>query len=251
MGWLRERRRRRVLREAPVPGPLWDEVCAAWPLLGELPDAPRERLRALAALWLAEKRMEPVQGARVDEHLRVVVAALACLPVLELGLDWYRDWVTVVVYPGEFIAPLEETDEAGVVHARREVRSGEASERGPVVLSVSGVLESRHRDGYNVVVHEMAHKLDMLTGAPDGCPPLPRGLAGPWARDLAAAYRDLQERVDRGEETLIDPYAGEDPAEFFAVVSEYFFEYPELVAEPYPQVYRHLCAFYRQDPLGL
>jgi hypothetical protein len=225
-------------------------VCADWPLLGELPDGPRDRLRDLAALWLAEKRIEPVQGAEVDETLRVVMAALACLPVLELGLDWYRDWVTVVVYPGEFIAPREEMDEAGVVHSRREVLAGEASGWGPVVLSVSGVLESRYRDGYNVVLHEMAHKLDMLTGAPDGCPPLPAALAGSWAEDLAAAYGDLQARVDRGEETPIDPYAAEDPAEFFAVMSEYFFEYPELVAEPYPAVYRHLAAFYRQDPLA-
>lgn len=250
MGWLRERRRQRVLRQRPVSAARWEQVCGDWPLLGEQPAPRRERLRDLAALWLAEKRIEPVQGAELDEPLRVATAALACLPVLELGLDWYRGWVTVVVYPGEFIAPREEMDEAGVVHHRREVLAGEASPWGPVVLSVSGIEESRYRDGYNVVIHEMAHKLDMLTGAADGCPPLPPGLGAAWAADLGAAYAGLQAQVDGGEETPIDPYAAEHPAEFFAVMSEYFFEYPERVAEPFPEVYRHLAAFYRQDPMA-
>jgi MtfA peptidase len=119
------------------------------------------------------------------------------------------------------------------------------------VLSIADVAASGHADGFNVVLHEFAHKLDMLNGDANGYPPLHRGMdAAGWARDFTKAYEDLCARVDAGEDTVIDPYATTDPAEFFAVLTEVFFETPHLLHAEYPAVYRQLQQFYRQHPLA-
>lgn len=128
--------------------------------------------------------------------------------------------------------------------------SGEAWEQGPVILSWADVEAGHQRDGFNVVIHELAHKLDMLDGSANGHPPLHAGMSDSrWARVFTNAYRDMVRRVDGGEDTTLDPYATESPAEFFAVVSEAFFELPRLLADEYPDVYGHLRDFYRQDPI--
>mgnify|MGYP002064158200 CR=1 FL=1 len=138
-----------------------------------------------------------------------------------------------------------------LVHRYREARSGEAWERGPLILSWADADQGRNYDGWNVIVHEAAHKLDALDGGTNGKPPLHANMrVEDWSRDFHAAYEDLERRVDAGLEPPIDDYALESPAEFFAVASEAFFEAPDLLEAAYPAVYHQLREFYRQDPLA-
>ena len=243
--WAR-RRARAIIDEAD-----WAAALGRLPILEPLDDGERDRLRGLAARFVAGKSIEPVLGQRVDAVDAAVIAALACLPVLALGLDAYRSWRTVVIYPAGFVSRGRETDEAGVEHEWEEERSGESWLGGPMVLSFEDVDASGRGDGYNVVIHEAAHKLDMLDGDANGRPPLHQGMdAAAWSRDFAAAFEDLNRRIEMGETPPIDEYAGEEPGEFFAVASECFFETPGVLEAAYPSVYGHLRAFYRQDPLA-
>ena len=171
--------------------------------------------------------------------------------ILELGLDWYRGWTGIVVYPGDFRVRRSEMDEDGVVHEWDDELAGEAMPGGPVVLSWPDVEASADFEdsGMNLVIHEFAHKLDMRDGDANGCPPLDPPLdPRAWKATLSAAYDDFCARVDRDEDTAIDPYAADSPAEFFAVLSEVFFAAPRTLLDDYPGVYRQLAAFYRQDP---
>ena len=229
----------------------WARVRDALPLLEDLNEEETLRLADLALLFLRDKRLDPAQGLELTDTMRLAIALQACLPVLELGLDWYRGWYAVIVYPEEFVPEREVMGDDGVVWTEHEAKSGEAWEQGPIILSWADVEAGMERDGYNVVIHELAHKLDMRDGSANGCPPLHAGMSPKvWAETFSAAYEDLCRRVDAEEETPIDPYASESPAEFFAVVSEYFFELPDLLYGEYPQVYDRLRDFYRQDPLG-
>ncbi len=242
--------RRRLDRErARVSESLWDQVTGCLPLLEGLSVPEVAALRDLSLLFLREKAFEEAQGIRLNSSMRLSIALQACLPVLHLGLDWYRGWYAVIVYPDEFVPEREWVDENGVVWVSEEPLSGEAWEQGPIILSWADVEAGQVRDGFNVVVHELAHKLDMRNGSANGHPPLHAGMSdSAWAEVFSAAYRDMVRRVESGEETPIDPYATESPAEFFAVVSEAFFELPHLLHGEYPQVYAQLRDFYRQDP---
>lgn len=227
----------------------WREVLAL-PVFHGLTPSEVERLRARALAILADKTFSGAAGAEVDAAMRTAIAAFAALPVLELNPRAYGDWREVVVYPGEFIHEGHETDAAGVVHHVRHVRSGEAMEGGPLVLSWDDVTASGGGEGYNVVIHEFAHKLDMANGAVDGLPPLHADMrVVDWSAAFTAAYDDLCRRVDADAATEIDPYAAESPAEFFAVVTEYFFEWPQALNAAYPAVYAQLRRYFRQDPL--
>lgn len=221
------------------------------PLFDGLDAEERARLRELAPRLLADKAFSGGGGTEVDAGMATAIAAFAALPVLNLGYGWYEGWNEIVVYPAEFIYDGEHVDEAGVVHHVRHARSGEAWEGGPMVLSWQDVEYSGRGEGYNVVIHEFAHKLDMRSGDANGRPPLHSGMNPQgWAHDFQTAYDDLCRRVDHGEETAIDPYAAESPAEFFAVLSEYFFEVPDVLQETYPAVYQQMTRFYLQDPLA-
>ena len=186
----------------------------------------------------------------LDEAKCVRIAAMACLPILELGFDAYRGFKSVVVHPDEFVVrDRSYEDEDGVVHVGDDVLSGEAWEQGPVVLAWSEIEESGRGEGYNVVVHEFVHKLDMLGGEADGVPPLHGDMRVPeWVAAFDAAYEDLCERLERGEEPWLDPYAAEDPAEFFAVCAEMFFDVPRRFRAEYPDVYEQLKRYFKQDP---
>lgn len=250
MAWgYRAWRRRRLLNRARLPENAWRQTLAELPLLRRLDAAERQRLRALVVLFLHEKSLQAAGQGTLDEHTRLRIAAQACLPILNLGLDYYRGWHSVIVYPGGFLARHEYLDEAGVVHDVASPLIGEAWEQGPVILSREDVNETTVLDGYNVVIHEFAHKLDMLTGSANGLPPLHRDMRlEDWSQAFTAAYEALCREVDAGLEPALDPYAAESPAEFFAIVSEAFFEIPDELQAVYPDVYRQLAAFYRQDP---
>jgi Mlc titration factor MtfA (ptsG expression regulator) len=229
--------------------PAWREVIGA-PVFDGLDEDQRDRLRDVARDILRARQFSGAAGQEVGDYEATQIAAFAALPVLELGAQAYGDWLEIVVYPGEFLYEGHETDPDGVVHHIRHARSGEAMAGGPMVLSWQDVLASGGGEGYNVVIHEFAHKLDMANGAVDGLPPLHSGMSvAAWAEAFNAAYRDMCRRADAGEEPAIDPYAAESPAECFAVFTEYFFEMPDVLAEDYPAVYEQMRLYYKQDPL--
>ncbi len=245
---LRRWREQRALETSFLEGCAWNDVLDSYPVLRVLNATEREQLRRLVVLFLHGKSVHGAAGLQLDQHMRYAIAAQACLLVLELELDYFRGWSEIVVYPDEFLAPREIVDEAGVVHAHREVLAGEAWLGGPVILSWADAAPAAHDDGVNVVLHEFAHKLDMLNGETNGCPPLHRDMSHQvWRDAFDSAYRDFCERVAGGEDTQIDPYAAEHPGEFFAVMTEAFFESPFALRDEYPAVYEQLARFYRQD----
>lgn len=239
-----------------VPAPVEEDwrMALELPVFSGLTAQELAALRELAERLLADKTFTPVSGAELTGRMLAAIASQAALPVLNLGYGWYGSWKEIIVYPEQFVPDREITDDFGVVHRVRHPLSGEAWEGGPLILSLDDVAWSGLCEGYNVVIHEFAHKLDMKNGAVDGLPPLHSDMdAAGWATAFGPAYEDFGRRVDRaeqaGEELDIDPYASESPAEFFAVLSEYFFELPDLLSAEYPAVYAQMRRFYRQDPL--
>ena len=248
---LRDWRRNRILKRSRLDDRLWRDAISRIPFLRVLSTAELARLRELTVLFLHEKRFSTADGLQLSEAMRLFVAAQACVLVLELGLDYYRGWGEIILYPEQFVPRHQHVDESGVVHQGDEPYAGEAWLHGPVILSWADVEGSGWPDGVNVVIHEFAHKLDMLNGGANGYPPLHRGMSREaWSQAFVSAYRDFCARVDGGEDTVIDPYASESPGEFFAVLSEAFFETPAVVREEYPTVYEQLRQFYRQDPIA-
>ncbi len=204
------------------------------------------RLRRLATLFIHDKDWLGAHGFALDDWMLTRIAAEACLPILELGLDSYRHWRTLVVYESNFLAEHEVVDDdTQVVHVSRSEMQGESWQRGPIVLSWQAI-EHPEADDVNVVIHEMAHSLDRGRGAP----PLPRGLsAAEWRETLTDAFERLQHALDAGEPAWLDPYAAEAPEEFFAVASECFFMQPARLAAAEPALYALLAGVYRQDPV--
>jgi hypothetical protein len=235
-----------VLARHRIDDKLWTAVLAGLPFLRGLPAHEMRRLRELALLFLAEKQFTGAHGFALDDAMRLSVAVQACLPVLHLGLDRYDEWSEIVVHPGDFKVQVSESDDHGVVHEFDDERAGESWPGGPVVLSWDAAA---HAPDMNVVIHEFAHKLDMANGEADGNPPLHSGMdRRTWATAFRLAYEGFCDAVDREKETWLDPYAAEAPAEFFAVISEAFFEAPNETRRRYPDVYEQLQLFYRQDP---
>jgi MtfA peptidase len=248
---IRNWRRRRTLATAAIPEPLWRQALDALPFLAIYTEEEIRRLRERVVVFLSEKSIVGAADFAVTPLMRVLIAMQACAPALWLDADCYDGWENVVVYPDEFIIAREFEDEAGVVHRHREQLAGESMPGGPVVLSWSDVEAGADWDsaGMNLVIHEFAHKLDMRNGDANGCPPLPAGMRpGDWQRTMNVAYEHFRARVESGEDTAIDPYAAESPAEFFAVLSEVFFAEPALLIHDYADVYDLLRRYYRQDP---
>ena len=242
-GWLRRTPR-------AIDPVLWQQSCQRGPWLQGL-DAPRrDRLAGLAARFLHEKTISPVGDLVLDDSDAVLLAALCCLPLLELGEVGLRGWSQLIVYPDAFRVQRSHVDAAGVLHQWDDELIGESWDSGPLILSWADIqadIADPHA-GYCVAVHEMGHKIDALDGAIDGTPPLPREWQREWAKDFQAAYDTFCARVDRGRETLIDPYAAEAPEEFFAVATEYHFSAPDLLAQEMPGVAAHLRRFYGASP---
>ncbi len=251
MGWLRDWKRRRVLARHRIDDALWRRARRHLPFLAGLSADEERRLKELAVVFLAEKQIAPVRGLALSDDDRVEIALQACLPVLELGLDWYDGWVGIVVHPSDFHVQRSQTGEDGVVHEWDDELAGESWPGGPVVLSWEALDDSGSvpAGGANVVIHEFAHKLDMAAGEADGVPPLPsREARERWIETFDAAFDRFCAAVDAGKETFLDPYAAEHEAEFFAVASEAFFESPKALKREYPELYDLFKGFYRQDP---
>lgn len=219
------------------------------PFLARLSEAEQQRLRAMALDFIASKEWHAAQGLILTQAMQLSIALQACLLVLKLDLAWYEDWLGIIVYPGDFVIPRAEMDADGIVHEYADAVLGEAWEGGPVLLSWFEAGDEP--EDVNIVIHEFAHKLDMRKGGADGMPPLHRDMSrAAWRAALAPAYENFCARLDGGEETRLDPYGGESPAEFFAVMSEAFFTTPDLLRHEYALVYQQLALFYRQQPSG-
>ena len=263
LGWLRRGAR---ARSVEIDDALWRRATANWLFMRGLTAADAARLRTLCEGFIAGKQFSGTHGLEVTDLMQVEIAAQACILVLELGPEWYAGWSEVIVYPSQFAPQRETVDEAGVVTLTNDPMAGEAWLGGPVILSYEDVALAADAEariaGYNVVIHEFAHKLDMRGGEPNGFPPLHAGMsASAWKRAFTAAYDDFCKRVDRADAIAdeeraqaaldalpLDPYAAESAGEFFAVASEGFFETPEILAPAYPDLYEQLRLFYRQDP---
>jgi Mlc titration factor MtfA (ptsG expression regulator) len=262
----RQLRRRLVKPILLIDEDAWAAATRHYLFMQPLGPEEKRRLRLIASDLLTRKQIIGAAGLEVTETMRIQIAAQACILVLELGIEQFEGWTDIIVYPGQFVPEREVMDEAGVIHTTREVLAGEAWLEGPVILSYEDVVRAGDPlaavAGHNVVIHEFAHKLDMRNGGANGFPPLPKGMnASIWRQVFMAAYLDFCRRTDEAERLArrdrgaaldalpIDPYASENPAEFFAVISEAFFEIPQNVQKTYPEVYRQLALFYRQDPL--
>ena len=251
LDWLKRWRTSRTLERRPIPDALWQVTLARFAFLHRYDSVEAERLRNLATLFLAKKEFNGAAGFQVDDAMAVAIAAQACLPVLHLGLEWYDGFVGIVVHADAVLARREVADEVGVVHRYDEELAGEAMQGGPVMLSWRDVEDAGDsaEAGYNVVIHEFAHVLDMRDGLANGVPPMPsRDARRRWLDVLIPAFEDFRSRVDAGEETLLDPYAAQAPEEFFAVASEAFFVAPVEFAVEHPDMHALLRRFYRQDP---
>ena len=258
-------RRERALRKYAIDDALWQATLDRLPFFGHLKDAERTRLRENTTLFIAEKEFSTAHDLPLTDAMIVAIAVQACLPVLNLSLELYRGWVGVIVYPGEFLIRKTVEDEDGVVHEIEHDASGEAWEGGPVVLSWEDAQMTDGEDAYNVVIHEFAHKIDMLNGEADGHPPLFRRWHAPldsdtWNDVFDPAYDHFCAQIDAvpprrwsrfERESLIDPYAADHPSEFFAVCSEALFVQPVAFEREYPELYRLLARYYRQDPAGV
>ena len=262
--WLDRLRGRERRPRTRIPDALWQQTLAACPYLAARPQAERERLRELSALFLEDKEFHGAQGLLITDAMAVTIAAQACLPVLHFGpgaqpLRWYDDFVGIVVHPDEVLARRQVVDDDGVVHEYDEPLAGEAMPEGPVMLSWQDVAASSSETGYNVVIHEFVHKLDLRDGVADGCPPLPPGFMGQpgmrtarahWQATLQAAYEDFREEVIKAERfgtasTWLDPYGAEAIDEFFAVASEAYFVNRPRFAQEFPALLPLFDAYYR------
>ncbi len=235
-------------------------------------------MKSLSEALLARKTFTGAAGFELSDAIAVMIAAQAALPVLNLTLDLYADMAGIIVYPSAFVIPQSELDEAGVVHEWHEPATGEAIALGGAVVLSWEDAQDHGAPGYNVVIHEFAHKIDMGNGSANGCPPFlaayhqdinPRL----WQQAFSEAFADFVHRVDDLDARLpedfndtseadaarydelfgvlpFDPYAARHPAEFFAVASEAFFVLPQPLAEDYPEIYRLLASYYQQDPLS-
>ena len=251
--WLRDRRRKKITH-APFPS-LWEGIIrrnvAHYCMLE---DSERIRLRALIQVFIVEKYWEGAGGLELDDEIRVTIAAQACLLLLGLPHNYYRNVHTIIVYPSAVIPPERKQgffeNRFAPVDIPQPIH-GQAFMQGPVIIIWDAALHGgRHPElGYNVVYHEFAHKLDMLDGAADGTPPLRnRAEYREWVSIFSREYERLRQDTAMGKETFLNYYGATNEAEFFAVATEQFFDQPLSMIEQAPDLYRVLQEYYRQNP---
>jgi Mlc titration factor MtfA (ptsG expression regulator) len=245
--WLRRR------RSAPaIPEALWRRTLQRYPFLAARTPDEVDRLRALAAEFLARKEFHGAGGLAITDEIALAIAAQAVLPVLHLGLAWYDDFVGIVVHPDEVLARRTQVDETGVVHGWDEVLAGEAMEGGPVMLNWHDVAHAgtSAESGFNVVIHEFVHKIDLRDGEPDGCPPLrSRAARTRWLEVMRREYERFREQVivaERfgGEAPWLDAYGATAIDEFFAVACEGYFVNRERFGREFAELTALFDGFY-------
>lgn len=250
----RRDRRRSILFRKGLDAEHQSILKACVPLSRPLQGPMRSRFEGLVALFLAEKTFVGCRGVVVNEVMRTTVAGHACLLLLGLrDLDVYPELSTIYLYPSTYVRRDEWALEGlAVVREEDAAFDGESWDRSAVVLSLAAVRHGVARfDGFNVVLHEFAHQFDALDGASNGCPPMDRSLHAKWTPAMLAAWQTLVEDSRRGRETFLDPYGAENPAEFFAVLVECFFELPSDLRAEHPDLHGLLCELFGYDPAVL
>lgn len=240
-----------ILRKHAINNSLWKSTIIKLAVVQSLQSKELRQLKKLSTLLLYNKHFVGVQGFTLSEEHKLIIAIQACLPILKLDMSYYDGWHDIVVYPDSFIVYRDTTDSNGLVHSSRRTLSGEAWSRGPVILSWSDVQRDSFeiREGHNVVIHEFSHKLDMLNGRANGMPPLhPNMHRQEWTDSLSKAYDRLKSQYAQFQHAHINEYAATNPAEYFAVISEYFFTAPAVLKQHSPEVYSQLVLFYKQEP---
>ena len=248
--WLAAWRRRRV-KSTPFPAQWRDILRRRMPAFARLPPDVQWRLKKLAQVLLAEKPFIGCGGLEITDEMRVLVSVQAALLLLRLGPDGFSELRQVLIYPGPFVVDRNQPDASGLVHEHRRALSGESWQQGQVILSWADVLAGAAdpSDGHNVVLHEFAHQIDQAHGRANGAPWLPgRARRERWAHVMNAEYQALRQQLAAGGSSLIDPYGATEPAEFFAVVSELFFEKPAELAEYHPALFSELQGLFGVDP---
>jgi Mlc titration factor MtfA (ptsG expression regulator) len=247
-GWRRAR-----IRARPFPHEWREYLRRRVPYVRSLPADLQLQLKKHIQVFLAEKPIVACDGLEVTDEMRVTIAAQACLLLLNRRADYFPNLTEILVYPGRFIVDREVPDGIGLARRDRSVLSGESWSSGQVIVSWVDAVAGAERvdDGYNVVIHEFAHQLDQENGAANGAPFMrSRSRRERWAEVLGQEYAALQSRVAGDEPSLIDAYGATNPAEFFAVVSEVFFERPRELAIEHPGLYAEFSRFYRVNPLS-
>ena len=248
--WWRAARRARV-RRRPFPR-AWRQILRQrMPLFGRLPPDIQQRVKKIAQILIAEKPFIGCAGIEISDEMRVLVSAQAALLLLGGRGAYFRNLRQVLIYPGAFVVDRLAPDAAGLAHETRHVLAGESWQQGQVILSWDDVLAGAAdpADGRNVVIHEFAHQLDQDHGRANGAPWLGRREAyARWSAVLGAEFAQLHQRIARDEPGLIEAYAASDAAEFFAVVSELFFEQSAQLAEAHPALHAELARYYGVDP---
>lgn len=242
--------RRKRLRARPFPL-AWQETLGFLPVLHGLSAEEQRKLQGLIHVFVAEKTFEGCGGLEMRDKIKVVIAAQAALLILHLHHDFYHRVNSILVYPSTFRHNMMHRQGDGTVAAVNQSHLGEAWPGGPVILAWDSAYQGGRRadDGQNTVIHEFAHKLDMLDGSTDGIPPLAKDLDPPsWRADFNAALENHQRALAAKRPHLIDAYGATSPAEFFAVASENFFERPVALEQEEPALYQRMAAFFRQDP---
>lgn len=230
----------------------WQEALDI-PLLSPLDEDEQRRLVTVASQILQNKRIVPLQGLELTSLMQARIALLFALPVMELGAECLDGFNEILLYPAPFIVEDMWQDDIGLVHSGPVVQSGQSWEQGPIVLNWLDVQDSFDLSGFNLIIHEAVHKLDMRNGGTTtGIPSIPLRDIAAWEYDLHTAMENLQDEIDMVGEAAasMDAYAASDPAECFAVLSEYFFSAPELLANRFPAIYDHFRRFYKQDTLA-
>lgn len=249
---LRERRRQN-LRETPLPESWWRIIDRNVPLIRQMNAADRAALGGIVQVLLDEKTFEGCGGLEITDEVRVTIAAQAAVLLLHRETEYYPTLKTILVYPRAYVGNIKHQQPDGTVIEGPQPRLGESWFRGALVLSWADVIHSAaiDNDGHNVTLHEFAHQLDGESGGMEGAPDLPsRARYRDWARVLGHEYQELIEDVHRGHRSLLDPYGSTNPAEFFAVATELFFEKPAAMKRHHPELYDQLRQFYAQNPVS-
>lgn len=245
------RKRRHVLfdtKEIPLS---WHSILRKnVPMVQNIPQRFIRELHTRILIFLDEKEIRGCQGLEITEEMRVTIAAQACLLLLNKPIDTYSGLYTVLVYPSSFRSHQQKQDEMGISSRKEQHRIGESWTRGHVILSWKHSKEGGKKpfDGHNVVIHEFAHQLDQLDGYTDGVP-YPVDDRARWIETFQKRYQEIKEQWDKkGRKPFLRKYGVTNPAEFFAVASELFFECPKRLCTEYPEIYEELALFYKLDP---
>ncbi len=246
-----KKRRREKLRNQPFP-PAWIEIIEKnVPVYRRLSEADKKEIQGHILVFLAEKNYEGCGGLEMTDEIKVTIAAQACLLLLHRETGYYPGLYSILVYPSAFIAKGYVEFATDYYGETEQVHLGESWKRGALILSWDDVLANAGdvHNGHNVVLHEFAHQLDIEDGYADGAPLLPqRSMYAAWARILGRDFAKLREDTEEGRSTVLDQYGATDPAEFFAVATECFFEIPVQLQRVHPDLYEELKLYYKQDP---